>query len=74
MGSSLFLTQDEMVELTGRRQRASQVQALRSMGIEHKVRADGRVLVLRKHVEEAFGAREHKASEPEAEPNWDAAN
>lgn len=70
----LFLTVDEMIELTGKRQRNSQAAALCSMGIEHKVRADGRVMVLRKHLNQAFGADVSKdQQECEITPNWDAA-
>lgn len=74
MPEPLFLTIDEMIELTGKRRRDAQVAALRSIGIEHKVRADGRVMVLRKHVEQVFGAVAGKEDvENEIAPNWDAA-
>jgi hypothetical protein len=56
MIGSMFLSADELVDLTGRRKRDSQVQSLRAMGIEHKVRADGKVVVLRRHVEQVLGA------------------
>lgn len=73
MSALLFLTAEEMNELTGRRRRASQESALRAMGIEHKVRADGRVLVLRKHVEQVLGAVLPKDDPEKITPNWDAA-
>ncbi|TCG04617.1 hypothetical protein BZM27_39650 [Paraburkholderia steynii] len=69
----LFLTIDEMVDLTGKHKRNSQVAALRSMSIEHKVRADGRVMVLRKHVEQIFGVVTQKGETEEFIANWDAA-
>lgn len=72
MTGSMFLSADELVELTGRRQRASQEQALRAMGIEHKVRADGRVVVSRRHVEEQLGVGE-VCAQREAMPDWSAA-
>ena len=52
---SLCLTEDELVELTGKRKCGAQVKALRTMGIDHKVRGDGSPVVLRAHVERLFG-------------------
>jgi hypothetical protein len=54
--AAMFLTRDELFELTGRRRSGAQVIQLRSMGIEHRLRADGSVAVLRAHVELIFGA------------------
>jgi hypothetical protein len=54
---SMFLTKDELTYLTGRRQRRSQAQALRSMGIVEQLFG--------------FGAERRSASEPI--PNWSAA-
>ena len=72
MTDSLFLTQDEMVELTGFQRSSAQARALRTMGVEHKIRADGRVLVLRKHIEELFGAHKRKEKEHQWTPSWEA--
>ncbi|MFM0435949.1 DUF4224 domain-containing protein [Paraburkholderia strydomiana] len=72
MIGSMFLSPNELVELTGRRKRDSQAQTLRAMGIEHKVRADGKVVVLRRHVEQELGAH-GRAAEVEAMPDWSAA-
>jgi hypothetical protein len=72
MTDSLFLTEDEMVELSGFRRSSAQAKALRTMGIEHKIRADGRVLVLRKHIEELFGVRKRKEKEHEWRPPWES--
>ena len=49
----MFLTKEELQELTGRTRRDAQVAALRSMGIEHRIRPDGSPAVLRAHVEQA---------------------
>jgi hypothetical protein len=68
----MFLTAVELVELTGRRKRDAQVQALRAMGIEHKVRADGKVVVLRRHVEQELGV-DARAADSEVMPDWSAA-
>jgi hypothetical protein len=42
------------------------------MVIEHKVRADGRVLVQRLYLEQEFSAKTSKKKTPSTEPNWDA--
>ena len=52
----MFLTREELCELTGRKRRHAQTIQLRAMGIEHKTRADGSVAVLRAHIERVFGA------------------
>lgn len=72
MTDSLFLTQDEMVELTGYRRSSAQLKALRTMGVEHKIRPDGCVLVLRKHIEELFGVRKRKEKEHQWRPPWES--
>ena len=50
----MFLTRDEVKEMTGQK-RAAQAKVLNSMGIAHKVRPDGTLLVLRSHVIEQLG-------------------
>jgi len=47
----MFLTALEIAELTGRRRRDAQIKALRSMGIEHRIRPDGHPVVSRSHIE-----------------------
>lgn len=48
---SMFLSPEEVTELTGKKQRPTQVLALKTMGIEHMVRPDGGIVVSRSHVE-----------------------
>lgn len=52
---SLVLTDAEVAELTDKRRRDAQVRALRTMGVEHRVRPDGSVVVARQHYEQIFG-------------------
>ncbi len=48
---------------------------LNALGITHKVRSDGSLLVLRSHVEkELGGAPTTKSKAKTFEPNWDGAN
>ena len=53
--TSMFLRNEEIVALTNRQRSAAQVRALRTMGIEHRVRPDGTVAILRSHVEYLLG-------------------
>lgn len=69
----MMLTESELRNLTGRRQKTCQVQVLRFMGIEHKIRPDGSVAVLAAHVEQLFGVKEPgQRKVKNAEPNWSA--
>lgn len=69
---TLFLTEDELVELTHRRRRPAQAKTLRAMGIQHVVRADNSIAVLRAHVMRIFGENESGTVARSPRPNWDA--
>ena len=68
----MFLSTADIFELTKKRGHAAQVRALRRMGIDHKVRADGSVVVLKSHVEKIFGGNIEKPVRMKTEPNWNA--
>jgi hypothetical protein len=68
---SMFLTEDEIGTLTGRKQHKTQRTVLNHLGIQHKVRPDGSLVVLRSHVEDALG-RESKHNKVKPQPNWTA--
>lgn len=69
----MFLTQKQIAELTGRRQRSVQARVLNSMGIQYKTRADGTLAVLESHIEKVMGGGAHKAQDAsKSEPNWSA--
>jgi hypothetical protein len=68
----MFLTDDELVQLTRRKRPSAQAVALLGMGIEHKLRPDGTVAVLRAHVERVFGASVSASQNREVEPDWGA--
>lgn len=55
MTENLLLSPKDICDLTGRRRRNAQVRALRSMGIEHRVRPDGSVAILKAHIDKIFG-------------------
>lgn len=56
----MFLTLEELTELTGRRRSDAHRRALDSMGVQYKVRPDGTVAVLKAHVEALFSQSSHK--------------
>ncbi len=68
----MFLSKTEIEILTGRTRKDAQVRVLRFMGIEHKVRPDGSVAVLRSHVERSLGGLINVETKPDIEPNWGA--
>lgn len=72
--NSIFLTQDEIETLTGRKLKSSQMTALQFMGIEHKVRPDGSIVVLRAHIEKIFDGVIPSSMKAKTEPNWDFMN
>lgn len=58
---SMFLTEDEIASMTGKRRHNAQVKVLRTIGMEHKVRPDGSIVVLRTHAERILGERAPKS-------------
>lgn len=68
----MFLTCTEIAALTNRTRQSAQIRALRHLGIEHKVRADGSVVVLRAHVEHILGGTAPSPRQKSSEPNWSA--
>ncbi|NYT38921.1 DUF4224 domain-containing protein [Allopusillimonas soli] len=73
MNEDIFLSPEEVKNLTRRSRSDAQIRALRFMGIEHRVRADNTVAVLREHVRQVFGVLHGSARRPkEVEPDWSA--
>lgn len=74
MSTSIVLTRDEVEALTGRHRKDAQVKALRYMGIEHRVRPDGTVAVLKAHIDRILGATSQSSRQrnTRSEPNWAA--
>jgi hypothetical protein len=68
----MFLTEEELYELTGAQRGNARVRILRAMAIEHRVRPDGRVIVLRKHIEALLGGTLLANAPQSPEPNWAA--
>lgn len=68
----MFLTEDEIADLTKRVQHKSQRTVLNALGIVHKVRPDGSLVVSREHALQVLGVKEIKRTAKEKEPNWGA--
>lgn len=65
---SMFLTEAEIIELTGKRRHSAQVRVLRTLGVEHKVRPDGSIVASRAHVDSVLGVRTPKSKMKAWEP------
>ena len=71
----LTLTPDELGELTGRTRKPAQARALRSLGIEFRVRPDASIVVLRSHAESVLsGASTKPAAAARRQPDWSNVN
>lgn len=69
--SELFLTQDEVSTLTGKQRRPAQKRVLNAMGIDHRTRPDGALIISRSHIEHILnGHYTAPAKEPEFKLNW----
>lgn len=67
----LFLTSEELEELTGRKRRKEQCSTLDAMHIRWKINAAGDLLVARRHVEQVF-CGEAPAFQERTRPNLEA--
>lgn len=72
MNAPMFLSKEEIAALTARSQYSAQKKILCKMGIEHRARPDGSVVVLRSHIEQLFGILVTGRKGNSVEPNWGA--
>lgn len=72
----MFLTPEEVIELTHKKKRSAQICALRGMGIEHRIRPDGTIAIMRSHIEKILGglASKNDRINHQKQPNWSAFN
>jgi len=66
----MFLTADELVQLTDSHRRQDQAKWLRENGFVFFYSRLGNIKVLRAHVQSQFGLTRNVLADPE--PNWDA--
>lgn len=64
----MFLSADDLRELTDKRRSDAQRRVLDFMGVPYRVRLDGTLAVLRHHVETFPGANIPSPREPELQP------
>lgn len=67
--SSPFLSFDDLSALTGKKLHSAQRRVLNYMGIPHRVRPDGSLVVLWSHVD-AYVINPASAATKQPEPNW----
>ena len=68
--TTLTLTEEEICELTQRKQRKVQAAMLRALGIDSKARPDGSLVVFRSQLGVNGAASSKRQQEPE--PDWSA--
>lgn len=68
----LNLSEDEIIEITGKRQHSAQARALRYLGFDFRQRADGSIVISRLHYEKSLGGITEKTVRVKTEPNWNA--
>ncbi len=70
----MIMDDDQLYELTKKRRHAAQSAVLTSMGIEHRMRPDGSIVVSQAHVENLLGGGSLTKKTKSVEPNWDMLN
>jgi di/tripeptidase len=69
----MFLNDTEIADLTKRKRAKAQQKQLNAMGIQHKVRADGSLVILRAHVDTVLGGQTQVPRQRQSrQPNWEA--
>lgn len=66
----MFLDDEELTQLTKKRRNDARIRVLNGMGVQHKIRPDGSIAVLRSHVERLFGEKSAKTKIAEWQPAW----
>lgn len=67
----MFLSTEELVELTGKKHKPAQIRALRFMGIEHRIRPDGSLAVYKSHIDKEFAGLQTEKTTPKLpHPPW----
>jgi hypothetical protein len=70
MNESMFLDDEELTGLTGKRRNSARGRVLNGLGIQHKIRPDGSIAVLRAHVDRVFGEKSAKSKIEGWQPSW----
>lgn len=68
----MFLTEQQLIELTGKKYAAAQARQLVFMGIQYKKRGDGSIAVLKAHIDKMFDGVYSENQPSLIQPNWAA--
>lgn len=66
----MFLTLEELEQLTGQKQKAAQLRALRKMNIPHEKNPIGEILVSRSYIERRLSGEATESPANDSEPNF----
>lgn len=70
--AAIFLDEDEIQAVTHKKRPSAQHRVLNEMGVTHKVRPDGSIIVLRSHIEQQLGGSVAGSKKKDPVPNWEA--
>lgn len=70
----MILSESQLYELTKKKHCSAQVSVLKAIGIDHKVRPDGSVVVSKVHVEQVLGVVVKNTIPKQIEPDWTSIN
>ena len=73
MLNGLNLSEEDIIEVTGKRRPSAQIRVLRQLGFDIKIRPDGKPLLCREHYFQVMGAMKNKRDKT-FEPNLEALN
>lgn len=68
----MILSSEQLRGLTGKKHRDAQLRVLVALGVTHKVRPDGSIIVSEAHVERLLGGVANAKVRTPTEPNWSA--
>ena len=68
----MFLSKEELKQLTGYQIVSCQIRALEAFGVPFKIGIHGRPIVLKSEVEKLLGSSNGSGQQQETMPNWEA--
>jgi hypothetical protein len=68
----LNLSEEEIIDITGKLRHDAQARELRHLGIDFRTRSDGSHVVSRLHYEKSLGGIPEKPVRVKTAPNWSA--
>ena len=68
--SDLFLSPEQLHELTGKKQRSAQIRVLEERGYTYRLDGNGRILVSRAHIERVFDGKDQDPTAAIPDFSW----